>query len=362
MKNHRNKQLNDDICKDHINNQEKYECYCINCKKHLCKECLKARTHLNHNKNNIIEIQPIQEELNIMMEIINHYKDREEKLIKENMIFNQKLEKSLNDQKFQLNKKFEEKTQINANNKDKEIKLNNEKFITEIEEIKRRYEEEIRIKKIEYEKKNNKINNDYKEKNEKNKIILKTQINELHQKHDEEIERKGYDKKIKNLKSIVEFNEIVYFTYKSYRQNYYNCINLNNLLINYYKDENIKNNVIKKILKDDYDKVTKLILERKDTENEKEDHKDKEKEKIKILEAENQKLKDELEKLKKKLEENRGISQETNQEINQEANQETNQETEQNMMNENEHNQELDQTTSTTSTSITASSSIQNND
>ena len=32
------------------------------------------------------------------------------------------------------------------------------------------------------------------------------------------------------------------------------------------------------------------------------------------------------------------------------------------MMNENEHNQELDQTASTTSTSITESNSIQNND
>jgi len=84
---------------------------------------------------------------------------------------------------------------------------------------------------------------------------LDSKINELHQKYNEQIERLGYDKKIENLNSIVKFNEIVYYTYLFYNQNYFNCINLNNLLINYYKNENIKNNVIKKILKDDYKKL-----------------------------------------------------------------------------------------------------------
>ena len=93
------------------------------------------------------------------------------------------------------------------------------------------------------------------------------------------------------------------------KQNYYNCINLNNLLINYYKNEKIKNNVIKIILKDDYDKVSKLILERNDKyENEidKEDEKGKENDKIRTLEMENKKLKEQMadfELMKKKLEE-----------------------------------------------------------
>ena len=178
MKNHHNKQLNDDKCKVHTNNNEKYICYCFKCKNHLCRECLKSRTHLIHNKSNIIEIQPIQEELNIMKEIINVYKNKVEKLEMKKMIFNQNLEKSLNDKKFQLKKKFEEKTQINNNNRTRDLKLNNEKFMLEIEIIKRKYEEEIRIKKNEYEKYNTKINNKYKEMNQKNKIILNSKIKE----------------------------------------------------------------------------------------------------------------------------------------------------------------------------------------
>ena len=176
MKSHHNKQLNDDICKVHTNNNERYVCYCFNCKNHLCRECLKSRTHLNHNKNNIIEIQPIQEELNIMKEIINDYKARVEKLKNENKIFKQNLDKSLNDKKSKLKTKFEEKTQINEENKTAELKHNKENFILEIEEIKKKFEEEIRIKKTEYEKNNNKINNDYREMNHKNKIILDSKI------------------------------------------------------------------------------------------------------------------------------------------------------------------------------------------
>ena len=122
---------------------------------------------------------------------------------------------------------------------------------------------------------------------------MDSKIYELNQKYNEEIERLGYAKKIENLNSIVKFNEIVYYTYLFYNQNYYNCINLNNLLINYYKNENIKNNIIKRILKDDYDKVTKLILEREgeyENEIEEDDQKGKENEEIRILKMDNKKL------------------------------------------------------------------------
>ena len=53
----------EDKCKEHKN--KKYVCYCLDCNRHLCEECLKSRTHINHNKNNLIEIKPIEEELSI---------------------------------------------------------------------------------------------------------------------------------------------------------------------------------------------------------------------------------------------------------------------------------------------------------
>ena len=347
MKTHQNKQLNDDKCKVHTNNNKKYKCYCFKCKKHLCKECLKSRTHLEHHKNNIEEIQPIEKELNIMNEIIKDYKNRVEELEKENKNFNKKLEESLKDKKTKLEKKFEEQNRKNKENKFRDINSNNEKFKLAIKEIKKRYEEEIKLKKIEYEENNNKIKNEYEKKYQKNKIIYESKRNKLDQKKIEEIERLGYDKKIEILKSIVKFNEIVYNTYKAYNQNYFNCINLNNLLINYYKNESIKNNVIKRILKDDYDKVTELILKRKgvyenEKESEEEFQKEKENDKIRKLEMENKKLKEQMEKQNKELELLRKQLEEK----------EKNQKTDQDMINKKEETKQFDQIISTNDSTL----------
>ena len=69
--------INNDIC---ITHNLKYECFCLDCKIHLCKDCLKLRNHVNHLKNNIIEIQPDKKELNIYEKIIKNYEDRIKKL------------------------------------------------------------------------------------------------------------------------------------------------------------------------------------------------------------------------------------------------------------------------------------------
>ena len=47
MKKYNNKNVNNDICDIHNN---KYDCFCFDCYKHLCKECLKSRDHINHKK------------------------------------------------------------------------------------------------------------------------------------------------------------------------------------------------------------------------------------------------------------------------------------------------------------------------
>ena len=67
-----------DICKIHKN--KKYICYCFDCNYHLCNECLKTRIHINHRKSNIIEIKPLEEELNIIKEVIKDYELRLEKI------------------------------------------------------------------------------------------------------------------------------------------------------------------------------------------------------------------------------------------------------------------------------------------
>ena len=49
MKKFNDKNIYDDIC--HVNNHnKKYKYFCIDCNKQLCKDCLKTRDHINHNK------------------------------------------------------------------------------------------------------------------------------------------------------------------------------------------------------------------------------------------------------------------------------------------------------------------------
>jgi len=87
MKKFNNEKLNQKKCEIHTN-YNKYISYCFDCNKHLCKQCLRSRSHINHIKNNLIEIQPMEEELNIINEVILDYKHKIEniKIEKKNKI------------------------------------------------------------------------------------------------------------------------------------------------------------------------------------------------------------------------------------------------------------------------------------
>ena len=79
MKKYNDKNINNDKClnKDHKNNI--YECYCLDCNQHLCKECLTSKIHKDHNKKIILEIKPNEDELYIMNNIIKYYQDEFDK-------------------------------------------------------------------------------------------------------------------------------------------------------------------------------------------------------------------------------------------------------------------------------------------
>ena len=93
MKRYNNKAANDDICSIH---NSKYISFCISCKKNLCIECLKKRNHINHVKNNIVEMQPTKLELNIIEEVIKYYGMKIEKLKEENKNKIEKIENKNN--------------------------------------------------------------------------------------------------------------------------------------------------------------------------------------------------------------------------------------------------------------------------
>lgn len=262
------KQMKKFINKNLFNNQcdihkKDYISYCFECNLHLCKDCLKARIHLNHKKNNLIEIQPLKEELNIIEEVINYYETKIENLILEKKNKIKKLNDLLNKNKIDENKRIKEILIKNEIRKEKELKRNNDEYKKDIDEIIKKYKKEINIRKKKYINDKNKINNKYKLIDEKENIIHTYKINELTNKINAKIKNLKYDKQIEEINNIKRLNEIILNTYNICNNNYFNAININSILHYYMNNDYIKNKLMKNILSDKYDEISKII-EQKD--------------------------------------------------------------------------------------------------
>ena len=195
MKAFNNKNINDEICNVH---NKKYESYCSDCKKHLCKECLKSKEHIVHIKYNLIEFHHNENDLKEIQNNIKYYENKIENLENE-----------------KLNKTKE------LNNKLKEAK---EKLQNEIDNINKENDENI--------------NNKY-----------KTEIDNLDNDYIKEIQKLDFNKKIENTSYLKRLNEIIYNTYNMHNNNYFNSINVNNLLTHKEKnkiDINKGDKIIKK--------------------------------------------------------------------------------------------------------------------
>ena len=205
MKQYIDCKINNEKCGEH---KEKYKSYCFDCKKHLCKECLKLRNHVEHVKIYIIEILPNKDELNMLENKIKYYENEITKLE------NEKISKmKFKDNKFkefkedEVNKEKDLSNQGNKDNKEKELKLKEDKNV-------------------------NNMKKEYENDNE----------NEIKQKSD-------LDKKIENLNYLKRLAEIIFNTYDSFNNNYYNAVNISNALDSYYKNKEDFNNKLNKDIK-----------------------------------------------------------------------------------------------------------------
>ena len=145
-----------------IHNSNNYSSFCFDCNQHLCKICLKGRTHIKHNKNQIIEIQPIQEELDIIQKVIQNYKTNLESLKKEQEIKENEIKDLLKNDIINENLNVEKRIEFNKIRQLKELESNNKQFISDIEIIKKEYENKIKIIKNKFNNNINNINNKYK--------------------------------------------------------------------------------------------------------------------------------------------------------------------------------------------------------
>ena len=184
MKNFNSKNINDDICYHH---KKKYKCYCLDCNKHICKDCLNSRNHINHNKYLLIEFKPNEKEMKELENKVKYY---------ENQIENLEIEK------------FIKLKEINNKLRESKDKLNKEE-----------------------------------NKNENNNKIIVKEIDNLDNDNIEQIQKIEYNAKLEKMNYLKRLYEIIYNTYNLHNNNYFNAINVNNILI--YNDKNKNENTIK---------------------------------------------------------------------------------------------------------------------
>ena len=176
MKDYNDNEINNDNC--HLHNN-KYESYCLDCNIHLCKKCLQSRDHVNHTKNNIIEIQPNKKEIDIIQNIIQYYEEKIENLEKEKLEKTSEINDFFKSNKIKINEKKEfEKKEIN-NNLKKELSNNLNQFSQDIKNIKKEYVKKLKLRKYEYKRNITQINKQYSIKSESVDIIFKNKIDIL---------------------------------------------------------------------------------------------------------------------------------------------------------------------------------------
>ena len=251
-----------DKCEKH--QSKKFVSYCFDCNNHLCEDCLKTGIHLKHVKNNIIEVKPLEEELDIVKEVVNNFTLRLEKIKREKENKEKEYKELIDKDKKNLEKKLDnmkEKSKINENI---ELDNNKRKYILDIDKLKKEFEKKIRERKREYLEEKNKIYNKYKLITEKSIIDYKNKINELINYYEKEMNKCGFFKKIENYDNMIKINTMVYNTYTNYSNNYYNSININSLLLFYINNDYINNNIVKIKLKDKYNDIIDIINNRKE--------------------------------------------------------------------------------------------------
>ena len=290
-------EVNRDSCLEHSSNPDNnYVDFCFDCNRHLCKYCLKTRTHINHFKNNIIEIQPIKEELNIIDGIIKDYNTRIENLKNEEIIIKKELNHELNIKIKDENESIKEKTRINNENKEKETKSLYQNYLFDIKNIKNKYENEIKLRKNKYERDIIETIHKFNLISQKYYIIHEYKLKELNGKYTTKLNNLKYDIKIENIMNIKKIKEIIFNTYNKYSNNYYNSLNVNNILLCYMDNDYVKNNLMKKILNNNYEAILKIILAKKNEDIKCDLVKGKKSEEINEIKEENKKVLEEKDK------------------------------------------------------------------
>ena len=246
-----------DKCHIENHNLNNYVSYCLDCKCHLCEECLKTREHINHRKSNMIEIQPREEEIKLIKEVLNDYRNEKKNLENIKTEQTKEIKETLDKEKQEEENNYNKKLKDSEEEKTKDLENIEKKYLSDLEEIKKEYDEKLKLRKNKYLEDKEKLITEYKLKDEKFLSEKNLNIQKLEENYKTAIKNLEFEIKIENNENMLELNEIIYNTYDNYSNNYYNSMSINNLLL-YYNDNRDINEKMRSALGDRYDGVINI--------------------------------------------------------------------------------------------------------
>ena len=219
------------LCHKHPNNKNIE--YCLKCKSNLCIECLKSGEHAGHRKNNLLEVKPSEEEINIIVNYIdslrNKKKDLEEAKEKKKIELYNKLIINKKKVHSNLNKYIKLQKSIFK----KKVDLNTKKLVNELTLLKKEYENKIKLKMDIFKQLVKNGEHKYKLLIENYTInFYKNKINKIDIKYSNDYKNftTFYDNQINDIKDLLNINEIIKNCHEKYEDNYYNNINFSAIL------------------------------------------------------------------------------------------------------------------------------------
>ena len=246
-----------DKCHIENHNLNNYVSYCLDCKCHLCNECLKSKEHINHRKSNMVEIQPIEEEIKLIKVVVDDLRKEKENLENKKKEKTEEIDNSLKKEIEEEKNIYNKKKNDNEKKEKEEKEENQNKYLSDVENIKKEYEEKLRIRKNQYLEDNEKIISKFKLIYEKLEAEFELKKKKLNENCDLTKQNLGFMDKIKNNENMLALNEIIYNTYDNYKNNYYNSMTINNLLL-YYNNNTDINNKMREILGNKYEKIINI--------------------------------------------------------------------------------------------------------
>jgi hypothetical protein len=214
---------------------------------HLCRECLKSRKHLNHQKNALYELQLLEENKSNHSKIINLLKEEMKKLIEEKNNKTKTLKHRMKISKNKIKEEYENEININKQNLESELKAKEEKLERDLYDIRQKYLNDVQSMKNKFEEEKSEIICHY----NKAEIDIKSLYDKkLYQdkqnfNNDEDfLSLQKLDKKIKNRHDLIIINEILKNAQEKNENNYYFNENINNAIESF---KNSKNDEIRKI-------------------------------------------------------------------------------------------------------------------